>query len=179
MVDASLPAHGDEKSTPQKTRKALESTLDVQVHLFTKAKREMAAGNFEAGLRVLNHLKQRYPTGPLRPETEELEARGLTDLHRHQEASRVVIRLIHTDITTRKKAQLYRFLGDLQLKQNRCDEAAASYRTALGLGLSEAESEAARAGNSRMLTVKTVAFARNLTLELFLCFLSPSQKERD
>jgi TolA-binding protein len=123
-----------------------DSTLDEQVRLFNKAKALLASGDFDLALKHLNQLKQRYPSGPLYLESKELTAHVLAGLHRYNEASQTVKALIRAKIPTRKKAQLFRFLGDLQVKKNSCDNAVESYRRALGLGLSDAESEAAKAG---------------------------------
>ena len=150
LTEIPAPDAGAEELGPSsKPQKSVSSTLDAQVRLFSKAKQQIAAGDFEAGLRDLKRLRQRYPNSPLKLEADELQARALAGLHRNDEAARVVRRLIRADVTTRKKARLYRFLGDLQRKQNRCDEAAASYGAALGLGLSDAESQAAAAGIQR------------------------------
>jgi TolA-binding protein len=123
-----------------------ESTFNEQVRLFSKAKALLASKDLDASLEYLDRLKQRYPAGPLTFEAKELTAQVLAESHRYSEASQTVSSLIRAKIPTRKKAQLYRFLGDLQLKQHRCDSAVESYRTALGLGLSGAESDAAKAG---------------------------------
>ena len=123
-----------------------DSTLNEQVKLFNKAKKRLASGDHRTALDHLNRLKQRYPGSPLSLEAKELEAHVLAGLHRYAKASRTVKTLIRAKTPTRKKAQLYRFLGDLQVKQNRCDDAVESYRRALGLGLPGAESEAAKAG---------------------------------
>ncbi len=123
-----------------------ESSLDEQIRMFNKAKQQLAMGEFDSAVKQVRRLKQRYPKGPLAFEADELQARGLLGLHRYKEASDTVKSLIHLKIPTRKKAQLYRFLGDLQVKQNHCDTAVESYRMALGLGLSNRESQAAQAG---------------------------------
>jgi uncharacterized protein HemY len=70
----------------------------------------------------------------------------VAQLHRYRDAAKAVNTLLRAKVSTRKKAQLYRFLGDLQVKQNQCDKAVESYRRALGIGLPAAESDAARAG---------------------------------
>ena len=123
-----------------------ESALDEQMRMFNKAKAHLASGEFDSAVRQVRRLKQRFPKGPLSVEADELQARGLFGLHQYEEASDTVQSLIRAKIPTRKKAQLYRFLGDLQRKQHRCDHAVESYRMALGLGLSNIESNAARSG---------------------------------
>jgi tetratricopeptide (TPR) repeat protein len=145
-----LTADGRESSATDTSarsrgRRGADSTLDEQVRLFNKAKARLASGDPASALKILDRLKQRYPRGPLLIESEELTARVLSKLNRYREASRTVQVLIQKT-PTRKKAQLYRFLGDLQVKQHRCDNAVQSYRRALGLGLSGAESDAARDG---------------------------------
>ena len=129
------------KKAPQQ-----DSTLEAQVKIFNQAKISLASGDPALALTHLNHLNQRYPSGPLRRESDELRAHVLTELKRYQEAANTVKTLIKGKTSMRKKAQLYRFLGDLQVKQNQCENAVESYRLALGLGLSQAESAAAKAG---------------------------------
>jgi TolA-binding protein len=123
-----------------------DSTLEEQVRLFEKAKTSMASGDYNSAFEHLNRLKQRYPASPLSLDAKELTAHVLAGLKRYRQASLTVAALIRAKIPTRKKAQLYRFLGDLQVKQNLCDNAVENYRRALGLGLSVAETEAAKAG---------------------------------
>ncbi len=123
-----------------------DSTLDDQVRLFNKAKERLASGDHRAALDQLNRLHKRYPATPLYVEAKELRAHVLAGLHRYGQASKTVKALIHAKAPTRKKAQLYRFLGDLQVKQSQCEEAVESYRRALGLGLPAAEAAAAKAG---------------------------------
>ena len=127
-------------------RRSPDKTFNEQVKLFNKAKAGLASGELKKALELLNRLKQRYPAGPLTLEAKELEAHVLARLKRFRKASQTVKSLIRAKIPTRKKAQLYRFLGDLEVKQNLCDSAVESYRRALGLGLSGAESQAAKAG---------------------------------
>lgn len=123
-----------------------DSTLNDQVKLFNSAKERLASGDHRAALDQLNRLHHRYPSTPLYVEAKELRAHVLAGLQRYAQASRTVKALIQSKAPTRKKAQLYRFLGDLQVKQNQCEEAVESYRRALGLGLPPAESAAAKAG---------------------------------
>jgi predicted negative regulator of RcsB-dependent stress response len=145
VVDAGLPSEINSMDRARQFRDK-ESTLNEQVRLFTKAKALLELKELDAALQYLERLRQRYPAGPLTIEVKELTAQVLAESHRYGEASQTVSALIRAKIPTRKKAQLYRFLGDLQVKQHRCDSAVESYRAALGLGLSVAESDAAKAG---------------------------------
>lgn len=143
-----LPTQADPgKPRPVADKSSVDvSTLDEQVRIFNNAKVLLDSGEFESAVQQLHKLKQRYPSGPLSLEADELKARGLAGLHRYEAASRTVETLIRAKIPTRKKAQLYRFLGDLQVKQNQCDNALESFRLALGLGLTGADLTAAKAG---------------------------------
>ena len=157
-TDPEIAARGDDTGKPtdnQSSNKGKhsqgkayspDSTLDEQVRLFDKAKARLASREYLLALEHLNRLKQRYPRSPLSLEAMELKAHTLAGLQRYQKASRTVQTLVRAKIPTRKKAQLYRFLGDLQVKQNLCDKAVESYRRALGLGLSATETEAAKSG---------------------------------
>ena len=89
---------------------------------------------------------RRFPKGPLRLEAMALQARCLSGLGRYREATSAVKALLQSDRPTRKKAQLFRFLGDLQMRQGMCDRAVESFRRAFGLGLPANESSAAKAG---------------------------------
>lgn len=142
-IDAANPT---ENQPNMRIRTKRDSTLDAQVTLFNKAKAKLKSGDPKSALEHLKRLRQRYPTGPLTLESKELRAHALADLRRYKEASNAIKSLVNSKISTRKKAQLYRFLGDLEVKQNRCTDATESYRRALGLGLSGPESSAARAG---------------------------------
>ncbi len=142
VIDAGLPSEGNRQLRPPPG----PPPLSEQVKLFNKAKVAAASKEFDAALQYLDRLRTRWPKGPLTLEAKELTAQILAESHRYSEASQAVSALIRAKIPTRKKAQLYRFLGDLQVKQHRCNGAVESYRTALGLGLSDAESAAAKAG---------------------------------
>ena len=142
-IDAANPP---ENQLNPRVRGRRDSTLDAQVRLFNKAKAELESGDPKSALDHLKRLKQRYPNTPLALESKELRAHALAKLHRYDEASKAATSLVNSKISTRKKAQIYRFLGDLEVKQNRCAAATENYRRALGLGLSGAESSAARAG---------------------------------
>jgi TolA-binding protein len=122
------------------------SALNEQVRLFDDAKRHLRSNRFSKALKRLNELDRRFPESPLSRESKELRARSLAGLGRNREAAGTVRHLLEFNIPTRKKAQLLRFLGDLQVRQGQCEDAVESYRRALGLGLPGAESSAAKAG---------------------------------
>ncbi len=123
-----------------------EGTLEEQLKLFNAAKENLAAKDFRSALVQLDNLKKRYPNSPLSQESKELTVHALAGLHQYKNAAQTVTELIGTENSIRKKARLYRFLGDLQAKDKLCDKAVDSYRRALGLGLQGAEAEAAQAG---------------------------------
>ena len=161
VPDMTLPNETDTGHSPPPTRtrgrrgvaktSASDSTLDEQVALYNKAKSALSSGQPGAALEPLDTLQKRYPKGPLSLESKELRAHVLARMGRYREASRTVTALISANVSTRKKAQLFRFLGDLQVKQNLCAKAVENYRLALGLGLTGAESNAAKAGIQKCL----------------------------
>ena len=131
-------------------RKEHDSLLNKQVGLFRAAKNFASKSNYRRALSKLDTLNRKFPDGPLTFESKQLRARCLFRMGRFADAATVIEELLSVRSSSRKKAELLRFLGDVQFRQNRCNEAIESYRRALGLGLLRPrESEAAKQGIKR------------------------------
>jgi TolA-binding protein len=133
-----VPAHRIEK-TPK-------SVLDRQLNLFKAAKGLVEHEQYSRALSKLELLDKKYPGGPLDIESKVLRAKCLVHMGRFNPAERLVDTLVRGSHSNRKKAELLRFLGDIQVQLGRCDSAVKSYRRALGLGLRAADSRAAKNG---------------------------------
>ncbi|MBN2343930.1 MAG: tetratricopeptide repeat protein [Deltaproteobacteria bacterium] len=120
--------------------------LQDQVMLFESAKSALQKGNCKETLQQLDTLARRYPGGILAVDATELRARCLFRQGRYVSSAQAVQTVIDRTPSPGKKAKLYRFMGDIQTRLGRCDQAAAAYRNALGLGLSATEEKLAREG---------------------------------
>ena len=125
------------------------SVLAHQLKLFKAAKAAAKSGAYPQALATLDRLDKKYPGDPFELESKELRATCLVHLGRFAPAERLVEALVRRSRSNRKKAELIRFLGDIQVQRGRCDRAVKSYRRAVGLGLRAPDLEAAKNGISR------------------------------
>ena len=129
---------------PAETRR--ESLLPEQLRLFTLAKNEARAGAYGAAISRLDQLRREFPETPLLPEILLTRAEYLVRSGRDEDAVRFINSILEDRRVANKKAQLLLLVGDSWLRRGSCEHAVPAYQRALGLGLGDRESRAARAG---------------------------------
>jgi len=140
------PGDGSDTAGRQNGRRRGKSVLDAQLAFFNGAKASVEERAYRKALSKLDTLDAQYPGGPLAFESRELRARCLFFMGSLAPAEGLVDALVQESRSNRKKAELMRFLGDIQARRGQCAKAQESYRRALGLGLRDADSRAAKNG---------------------------------
>ncbi len=125
---------------------SVPSLLSAQLALYQQAQQAAASGELTLALALLAQMDQRYPSHPLQAELAMSRADWLYQAGRYVEAGAHIDGLLGRPLLRGKKAQFLRMRGDILLHQGKNQQAADAFRRALGLGLNEAQAEAARRG---------------------------------
>ncbi len=122
------------------------SALKEQLALLQKAQDFALAQEHASAIRVLKLLERRYPRTSLLPELLVRRAKSYEHEGQRRAALRDVRRALRSSALSAKKPQLFYFKGDLLRALGECKKAKDAYLNAIGLGLSGADADAARAG---------------------------------